>query len=162
MQYKITKSELKSTPYGEVRDITATDLTGNEVSGAVWAKSKDGTLFPNFSGLVTGAEFEANAWTNPTTGKVSFFAPKPSTGAKQAFGGGIKAVERKEKGIEKSQDRKEEGIKTSSTIRMAVDLAIAQKEQGELRDTPLADLILIWRAWLLQNWEIDITDTKAF
>jgi hypothetical protein len=157
MQYTIKTSELKTTPYGEVRDITATDLTGNEISGAVWSKAKDGTLYPNFAGLVAGAIFEANAWTNPTTGKVSFFAPKPSTGAsggnKGAMAGAMKA---KQEGIAKSQDRKEEGIKTSSTIRLATDIVTARMAQGTevWSIDKITEEIESWRTFFVTNWDL--------
>lgn len=107
-----------------------------------------GEVFPNFDQIMTGYTLECIVWTSPA-GKVYLFAPKVITGASRGTGGAniAKAQEVKAKNIEKAQDNKELGIKTSSTIRMAVDLAIAE-------GTPNTQTILKWREWLFTNWDI--------
>lgn len=63
---------------------------------------------------------------------------------------------RKSDSIAKFQDNKEWSIMESSTIRMAVDLAIAEQEK------PSKETILKWRSWLIDTWSVDYKDKKPF
>lgn len=62
---------------------------------------------------------------------------------------------RKESSISNFQDNKEWSIMESSTIRMAVDLAVAG-------GNPTPELILKWRTWLIKNWDVDYKDKEPF
>jgi len=62
------------------------------------------------------------------------------------------AQDTKRQDINQAQQNREKGIKTASTMRMAVDLAIA--ECGEDK-SKLAGLIKHWREFCWTNWEAD-------
>lgn len=70
-----------------------------------------------------------------------------------------KAMEKKEASIEKFQDNKELSIKISSTLRMAVDLTIAEYPTREI---PPAESIKKWREWLWINWDVDDKNMPPF
>lgn len=64
------------------------------------------------------------------------------------------SMARKESSIGRFQDNKEWSIKVSSTMRDAVQLAIAEQD-------PTPDNILKWRKWLWNNWDVELEDTDA-
>lgn len=163
LKYSITFSE-KKNPDWIVADLK--NEAGIEYKNVSINRTKKSTgeVFPGFDEIMTGHTISGEFWETPDRSKAYLYPPrvdKPYSGANKSFGGGIKAVERKEAGIEKAQVNKAEGIMTSSTIRMAVDCAIAEfnniPETGELES-----LILKWRAWFVDKWEITPTDKKAF
>lgn len=168
MRYKVLKCTDKTLEqYGALKDIVVKDVEGNEITGTIWKKQKDGTDYPNFDTIIEGAEFEANAWTNPTSGKVSFFAPKLNSGANRGQSGArtaqiTKAMEKKEQSIEKFQDNKEFSIKTSSTMRDAVLIVTARDFIKTATDEEIEREITKWRNWLLKNWEVNLTDDLFF
>ncbi len=86
---------------------------------------------------------------------------------KQNRGGAYKekvigeAMHRKEESIGKFQDNKDWSIKTSSTINKAVDLAVAEYRDETSGRSDLPSLVLKWRKWLWNNWDVDLSDTDA-
>lgn len=70
-------------------------------------------------------------------------------------------MEKKSEHIRVAQDNKELGIKMSSTIRMAVDLAIASKQDFD-GEVELKANVLEWRKWLWLEWDKKDTDYPAF
>lgn len=66
-----------------------------------------------------------------------------------------KAVARKETSIARFADNKDFSIMQSSTMRDAVLLAIAQQD-------PSHENVLAQRKWLLDHWEVKVTDTEPF
>jgi hypothetical protein len=163
MLYKIITSETKDTEkYGRFLDISAKDVSGETVKGSIWENQKDGSKFPNFEAIKVGTEIDLTMWPSPTTGKISFFLPRPKTASK---GGAnmTRVMEKKQEGISKSMDRKEDGIKVSSTFR---DATILTQVWSQKQPFPTTDEIeakwVHFRTWLLEHYDYDITDTKAF
>lgn len=155
MRFFIEWAENKNNDWKivSVKDLTGaitTDVSVNRVN-------KKGETFPNFDNIRPGAEIEAEFWTS-TAGKHYLFAPNLTKAASAGVKNGnmVKVMEQKAQNIEKSQDRKEEGIRTSSTIRMAVDLAIAEHDESIGHD--LKESISRWRMWLLKNWDLPTND----
>lgn len=151
-QYKITSVTSKSADW-KIIAVTAEDgYPTDPVS--VNRTDRNGRAFPNFDSLAVGMTIEANLWKSPT-GKWSAFPPDAPQTRNFASGGTksgnmTKVMEQKQEGIKMAQENKENGIKTSSTIRMAVDIAIAENDQ----DSTMAESIIRWRKWLLENWDI--------
>ncbi len=162
-KFKIEFLENKSPDW---KVATVTDETGKtfqEVS--INKTNKKGEPFPNFDQIMSGATIEANFWTSGA-GKHYLFAPDPknvSTGTvapQGGRGGGIaKAQMVKAENIEKAQGNKELGIKTSSTIRMAVDCAVAECGIG---GNGLQSSILKWRLFFWENWDMPEDATPPF
>jgi hypothetical protein len=123
--------------------------------------NKKGETFPNFDNLKVGERVKGNLWTSPQ-GKHYLFAPNLSNVKSGASGGGFKAgmqkmVEQRNDNINKIVDRKEEGIKVSSTMRDAVQIALAELGSGtdHVGEKDIAERIQYWRQWLWQNWDCD-------
>lgn len=70
-------------------------------------------------------------------------------------------MDKKIEAIEKSQDVKSEAIKLTTSMQLAVSLAIAEYANPKSLDT-LETLITKYRKFILENWEVDITDTQPF
>ena len=112
------------------------------------------SFFSGYNDIKPGATVEAVLKEGEFNGQKSYslvdgnLGPKPSGFAKEA-------VADKAKNIEKAQDRKEEGIMISSTMRMAVDLSVAQIEAKGLTPSieEMKKQILLWRKWLMNNWD---------
>ncbi len=116
--------------------------------------------FLNFVGLGENQVIEGELkivqngqYTNATLYPPST-AQNRSNGAVGGSKGGFIALAQENQAqlIQTAQNNKEEGIKTSSTIRMAVDLAIAEKAGGN--PEPFPQLIKGWRSWLIANWNL--------
>lgn len=134
-----------------LKDVETPNLVHDNVS--INKFDKNGTVFPNFDNLEKGQTIEGESWQS-STGKWYVYPPKPQGGANRGSGAMTKVMERKESSISKSMDRKEEGIMTSSTMRDAVLIALA--ELGNNQDhLNYASRILHWRKWLLDNWNIE-------
>lgn len=123
--YKVELVENKTKDW-KVAQLTGLDDSKFE-DVSINRNAKDGSLFPNFDGIVTGGNVEGNIWKSPTNGKVFLFPAKPKTG----FTGGsntkrVDIVKETEKSVTKAQERKEEGIKHSSLMRMSHECALAQ------------------------------------
>lgn len=163
MRYEIQWLERKTVSGDKnLLEVTVKDVSGNELSGTIWEKDKEGAIFPNFSSLAAGHFFEANAWTNPTNSKVSFYAPKPKApqaGGRPSNAPAIKAAqERKGQMIEEAQDRKNDAIMLSGAMRDASLVVTALVTAGEyaLADAELKDK---WREW--RDFFLDEHRTKS-
>jgi hypothetical protein len=134
---------------------TITDVSVNRVN-------KKGETFPNFDGIIPGAEIECEIWKSPT-GKTYMFAPRPQS-APRGGGAGIKvAMAEKAKAIEHSQDRKDNSIQLSSTFRDATILTAAQMKGSEnWSNEEVQEKWKMWRTWLMEQFGDagDITETK--
>lgn len=150
MQYTVTKCDKKSSDW---YILNLKDISGNPVEQVSVNKiNKKNEAFPNFDLITEGYTLQGELWTS-TQGKNYLFAPKQaSTGNSGASRANKtaemnKVIEKKAVLIEKAQDNKELGIKTSSTIRMAVDCAVAENDVSHIN-------ILKWREWFWNNWEV--------
>ncbi len=129
--WKLSKMNLKDEQ-GNVHENVATFqeiMTGQELEGSIEEEVNGQYVNKKFKSSIKRP-------TNPVFNKTAQME---------------KVMDKKAENIARSQDNKELGIKTSSTIRMAVDCAIAE---GKV--TPEA--ITSWRNWFLKNW--DIIDTE--
>ena len=70
-------------------------------------------------------------------------------------------MDKKIEAIEKSQDVKSEAIKLTTSMQLAVNLAIAEYANPKSLDT-LETLITKYRKFILTNWEVDSTDVAPF
>lgn len=150
MKYQITWSEVKKQGETNGKPWSISSMTLKDESGKITDK------VDTFDTIVTGAFIEGEI----ETGKYGLNFKKSAT-PKQVAGANFKTaqiektMERKEKSISGFQDNKERSIKVSSTLRDAVTLAVAEGK-------PTPENILKWRTWLLNNWDIDPTDTPPF
>lgn len=151
------KLELLETKSPEWKIASVTDDAGLRIDDvSINSKDRSGVPFPNFETMMTGHFIEGEFWRNPS-GKAYIFPPKPQAtqgGANRGSGAINKAMDRKEHGIEKTMDRKEEGIMTSSTIRMAVDIALAEVGKDMFDVGVFKGRIHFWRDWLVENWDL--------
>ena len=157
MQYRIIKLEQKEYEGRKYAKVFVEALDGQTLDASLGDKWGDKLLT-----FKEGDRIEANAWQNPKNEKWSLYPiedRKPSGGAGGAYKQAVieKAVARKEEGIARSQDNKEHGIKVSSTMRMAVDLALAEKDDANVLDT-LEEGIRKWRRYCWDNWDVDAKD----
>ncbi len=120
-------------------------------------KDKNGLEFPNFDTLQAGQDIEGQPWTN-TSGKTYLFPPKQPN-EKLTFKGAsniAKNMERKEQGIANAQDHKDKAVMMSSTIRMSVDIALAECAGMPFDAGVFKANVKKWRNWLIAEWsEID-------
>ena len=158
--YKIEKLERKTTSMGKTMiKATIKDNQGATTEGvAIWDS------FPLFGSLKEGDVVEGDISTK-VNGQYTNHTLNPSAtgtpryGQNKSNGGAItKAMEKKEASIEKFQDNKEISIKTSSTMRDAVLLAIAEKPSSPYS---LEDLVVKWRHWLWLQWDKTSPDELA-
>lgn len=165
MKYKILTLQDTPTSTGKSKKtVSISDEGGTTLDKVgIWSD------FPNYANLAVGQTVEAEVKLSPD-GKWRNLVP-PATGTKPyavrgASQGMItKAMESKKESIEHFTDKKELGIKISSTMRMAVDCAIA--DMASLMNKPdatsiLEKSILKWRKWLWENWEAKDTDFAPF
>lgn len=115
---------------------------------------KTGNPFPDFDKIMAGFEVVGNAWTSPANGKGYIF-PIDETKNGTYKPKMEKMMEQKQNAIQHSQDNKAESIKISSTIRMALDKAIAEQDVSE-------DNILKNRAWFWEKWDAKDSDFGPF
>lgn len=96
-------------------------------------------------------------------GQYKNFKSAPS-GSKSGFKGNQMAVVKKtQEGVKVAQQNKDLSIKMSSTMRMAVDLAIASKpiypaDSGIVMAEISTEEIKKWRKWLWLEWDKNDTD----
>ena len=155
MKYQIDWSEKKTTTTGKaVMSATLKDETG-----ATYDKVSIWSDFPDYANLMTGHSVEGEIITNDK----GYKSLKPVFAPKQGGNGAYKqkvmddAMEKKAGYITQAQGNKEMGIKVASTMRMAVDLAIADDSP-----TPLAEKILFWRKWTWEHWDAEEKDFNPF
>lgn len=116
---------------------------GDVLSGKLWQSAKGGWyLFPsqedeNADGVVVRAPFRG--------------------GGKAGIG---QAMEKKAENIREAQDNKERSIKIASTFSSATQITAALITQGRVDDVQFE--WLKWREWLLQNWDVDETNSTPF
>jgi hypothetical protein len=150
-KYKVDFMEKKNEDW-IIASLSSPEASFPEVS--INRKNKKGEVFPNFDGIQAGREVEGHIWSSPA-GKVYLFAPQPE-GSKppmRSAGAITKAMDRKEAGIEKFQDSKEQGIMTSSTIRMAVDITLAESAGLPFDVGVFKGRVKVWRDWLIAEWD---------
>lgn len=157
MKFNVTWIEKKSPDWyvAQLKDVEAPNLVYADVS--INRVNKKNEVFPNFDNIMNGGVVEGEPWQS-SAGKWYLFAPKPVApqgGATRGSEAINKAMERKEQGISKTMDRKEEGIMTSSTIRMAVDIALAEVVGQPFDAGVFKGRINFWREWLVTNWPIE-------
>lgn len=118
---------------------------------------------PDFANLKEGSVFLGNMKKEGDYWNISFegqnSAPRASGGFKTAQAKEV--VDYKDTKIGKRMDDKDFSIMTSSTMRDAVSLAIAEIKDITTLNTLEQD-ILKWRQWLLDNWEVDPKSIKPF
>lgn len=167
MLYKIEWMEKKITSTGKEKiDATLSDGTHTIEGVTIWAD------FPNFATLMAGHPIEGNVsekqngqYLNRTLYPL---APKPVATTTSGFKGGgqpAKLMEKKAQQIEHAQDNKSLGIKISSTIRMAVDLTVAQMNKDEILqvdEAMIKGMIKNWRRWLWDEFESPIIEQPPF
>ncbi len=143
------------------KDWKVVDLEGDMklVEVSINRTNKKGETFPSFDLVVNGYNVEGEPWTS-SSGKNYLFAPKPPTAGRFGPSKGnnpaiAKNMEKKAADIKVAQENKEQGIKMSSTIRMAVDCAIAE---GSVTKENIQE----WRAWLWTEWDKEDKDFAPF
>ena len=149
---KITKT---NKPY---KSLTVRQENGAEHKVNIWSD------FPNFANVTIGTVIRGKIEPN---GKymnlISELQAKAPSGQNQAFKQAqIKeTMDIKRQDIQKSQENKEQSIKIASTMRMAVDLAIAEYGDKTVLNT-LEQSIKKWRAYCWENWDASDQDFQAF
>lgn len=119
-------------------------------------KTKKGEVYPDWENIKPGTTIDDTQLWQSDKGYWYIFPPKQQKPA----GTGIKAAqERKTASIAQAQENKEWGIMTSATLRDAVLLAVAENQREAV---DLAERVTFWRAWLIENWDIDPKDRKPF
>lgn len=136
--YQIGKLERKTTSGGKAYAVINIDNDGTEVKASIWSD------FPDFANLAPGRSITGILYQNDK-GYWNIKPPAPVRPSPQN-----NMLQKKAENIEKAQENKEHGIKTSSTIRMAVDIAIAESRTS---NRPMKEMIQLWRAWLWENWD---------
>lgn len=157
-KFTIDWSEQKTTKNGKLKlDATLTSAEGVKIENVtIWGD------FPNFDKLMTGNDVEGTIqekqngnYLNRTLYPIQ--AANTSKPARTEMTN--KAIERKEKTIEKAMDRKEDSFKTSGTFRDATILTAEMLSQMTARgegwnfDTA-KEIWTNWRVWLTDNFEI--------
>lgn len=161
MLLKITKVEDKTKDW---KVVDCENPTGEKTIGAsVNRVNKKSEVFPAFDDIKVDARLNAELWVSPA-GKAYLFAPKATSsgGAKFNATGVSKLMEKKQEGIEKSQDKKESSIRTTSTLRMAHELALAVYEKDPMNLDTVKELILNLRKWYEANWDFDVQSNPPF
>ncbi len=163
MFYKIEWVENKSKDW-KVATVSAVDGT-KQTDVSINRVSKKGDMFPDFDGITPGKEIGGRLWSSPA-GKWYLFAPDKEEKTFNTFKKpNMSAVmEKKAENIDHAQDKKAEGIKVSSTIRMAVDMALAELGQLEMPYTPIdmQECVRKWRTWFWNEWEKSDKDFPPF
>lgn len=148
MIYTIEWCEVKKTGKTNGREWKITEMTLVDQQGV--KTTNVSTFDPVMNGQIIDGEI--------TQGKygLEFKAKKEET-PKSAYKAQVieKTMERKETSIKNFQDNKEWSIKVSSTMRMAVDLAIAENQ-------PEAERIKAWREWLWNHWDVETDQYPPF
>jgi hypothetical protein len=155
MLYTLTNVQKADGNFGPTITCTATGVDNTVIQRAtIYKKQKDGTEFPNFDTLAEGSKLEANPWTNPK-GYTSLFPPRaPSVAAPRRSPAAItKAMETKAENIHKAQEFRSEGVRTSATMRDAVNIVVSMNAKGDMTGEQIRAGIQAWRKWLWFQWE---------
>ena len=157
-KYKVDFVEKKNEDW-IIASLSSPEASFPDVS--INRKNKKGEVFPNFDGIQAGREVEGHIWKSDA-GKVYLFAPKPEGSTPTRSAGAItKAMDKKAENIAVAQDNKEKGIMTSSTIRMAVDIALAESTGLPFDVGVFKGRVREWRKWLIAEWS-DVKDAPPF
>jgi len=150
-KYKVDFMEKKNEDW-IIASLSSPEASFPEVS--INRKNKKGELFPNFDGIQASREVEGHIWSSPA-GKVYLFAPSPENAARPTRSPSAinKAMDKKADNIALAQDNKEKGIMTSSTIRMAVDIALAESAGLPFDVGVFKGRVKVWRDWLIAEWD---------
>lgn len=150
MKYKIDWLEVKS-PDWKIITITGEGKQYNDVS--VNKTSKKGEVFPNFDDMKAGDDIEGELWVSQA-GKNYLFPPRVDNKPQTRSAGAItKAMDKKAENIAVAQGNKEHGIMTSSTIRMAVDIALAETTGLPFDVGVFKSRVREWRNWFIAEWD---------
>lgn len=161
MKYKIEWWENKTSSKGNAYASTSlSDEQGKQYEVAIFSS------FPNFSSLKSGDTVEGELKSKDYNGKVSYTleAPKLSTtGNFTPKTGAIKqAMEQKEKSIAHFQDNKEWSIILASTMRSAVEIALAECHGMPFDVGVFKSRVKEWRKFLVEEWDKEPKDFNPF
>ena len=149
---EVTKNGSTNGRAWQITKMTLIDETGVETEGV-----------STFNTVKTGETIEGKIVTNEK-GYLNFVAketPKQVAGANFKSAQIEKTMERKEQSIGKFQDIKELSIKTSSTMRDAVILTVAERGEIPMSDEELSKMVIKWRKWLWNHFDVDLDDVDA-
>ena len=158
MEIKVTSSVDKTSKFGKPYKSLEVFCENETRKVNVFSNALD------FANIKQGYTINGTMSKNGDYWDISFAgAEKPRGGAGGAFKQAQieKAQETKAGYIAKAQDNKEQSIKVASTMRMAVDLAIAEYRDKTILDT-LDSAVLKWRKWCWENWEVSEKDYAPF
>lgn len=159
---KINWLERKNPDWIKAQVINESGATINDVS--ISRVSKKGEAFPNFDNLVPGQDVNGVLWQSQA-GAWYLFPPRPQTsagGAYKSSGAMSKVMEKKAENISVAMDKKELAIKIASTMRMAVDCAIANLGNKQFQPIEMENLITYYRKWLWERWDANDGDFSPF
>lgn len=160
MKYTIEWSENKAVDWTIA---TLKDEHGIEYPNvSINRTSKKGEVMPKFDEIKTGGEIEGELWTSQSN-KHYLFPPRLETAKppQRSAGAVAKMMEKKSESIKVAQDNKERGIMTSSTMRMAVDIALAETHGLPFDIGVFKSRVKEWRNWLIAEWG-DLEQTVPF
>lgn len=154
-EYTVNWMEVKTTTTGKT--YAKLTLEGVQPTVSVWSD------FPNFSDIKAGGKVrgiltqKGEYW--------NLMAPKTQRPQGNRTAGMEKMMDKKAIQIGAAQDNKERGIMTSSTMRMAVDLTVAQISGDPIlsKDTAqIKKMIMDWRNWCATRWELTTDNHEPF
>lgn len=161
MKYKIDLCEVKKEGSTNGRNWKITEMTLTDEAGVKTEKVS------TFNSVTLGQELDGEIKTNDK-GYLNFIAKlDPPAFMKQQNATAFKTQQmekvmaRKEESIGKFQDTKDWSIKTSSTMRDAVLLTIAEKGDIPTSDEELGQMVVKWRKFLWNHFDVDMEDTDA-
>lgn len=161
MKYKIDVCEVKKEGSTNGRNWKITEMTLIDEAGIKTEKVS------TFNSVIIGQELEGEIKTNDK-GYLNFIAKLEAPAfMKQQSNTAFKTaqmekvMDRKEQSIGKFQDTKDWSIKTSSTMRDAVLLTIAEKGDIPMSDEELGKMVVKWRRFLWNHFDVDLGDTDA-
>lgn len=142
MKYSVTWCEVKKTGEKNGKPWTITTMTLNDENGVeIEGVDTFDTVSPGHTieGEIIEGQYGKNFKKAPT--------PKQVAGSNFKTQQVEKVMERKEQSISRAMDNKDWSIKTSSTMRDAVLLAVAE-------GNPTKENVLKWREWLWNNFNV--------
>lgn len=152
---KVLKIASKETKTGKPYKMCEVECSGEVRKVNIWSNA------PDFANIQEGSLIMGKMTLDGQYWNISFGeAEKPRGGGGGAFKQAQieKTMDIKRQDIAKSQENKELGIKTSSTIRMAVDIATSLT-QDKWQSTTMQEEIRFWREWLWTEWDNTGSDT---
>lgn len=148
MKYKVHNIKVSTTSTGKTK--ADVELIGeNEIvtpNATIWGDFK-GFETITFGAIVEGDLVPAK---DPKYGPTLY---PPKADIRRAPSSINKAMEVKKENIQLAQENKERGIMTSSTIRMAVDIALAEAHGLPFDVGVVKGRVKEWRKWLISEWD---------